>query len=202
MAELMKDPDYQAAWKLTQEARIDRRYGQLFKDLNLPADQLATLKTLLIERENARRDVWNSAAAQGLNPRENRDELDRLTNELRAEIDNTIKTRFGDTTYTAYETYNASSPQRNAVNDLTQRLANSNQALSDSQARQLTRLLAETPAANGDELTITADTLARAQNILTSPQLAMLRKLQSEIAAQQLLDSKARALRASRNPPP
>jgi hypothetical protein len=195
MAELMKDPEFAAAMKLEQEARIDQRYGALFKQLNLPAEKIAELKSMLAERENAMRDVMASAAAQGLNPRESRDELRQLAADMQAEVDNAIKTTFGDSVLTSINTFNDAAPQRSTINDLSQKLVYSSQPLNDTQSRMLTTILAETGQQNGRTTLITDATIARAQGVLMPSQVAALKKLQSEQQAQQLLQAKMREAR-------
>ena len=195
MAELMKDPEFAAAMKVEQEARIEQRYGALFKQLNLPANQLASLKTFLAERENANREVWASAAAQGLNPRENRDQLRQLAADLQAEVDNNIKTTLGESVLNAISTYNDTAPQRATVNDLSQKLTISGQPLNDAQAQMMTRILAETGQQAGRNTLVTDNTIARAQGVLMPSQVEALKKLQTEQQAQQLLQAKMRAAR-------
>lgn len=194
MAELMKDPEFVAAMKVEQEARIDQRYGDLFKQLNLPADKLAALKTLLADRENARRDVWATAMSQGLDPRnqENRDKLRELTNQMQAEVDNSIKTSLGEATYAQLQAYNSSQPQRATIGTLNQKLAITGQPLSDSQSQQLTRILSETGTVTGRNVLITDQTISVAKGVLMPSQVAQLEKLKAEQAAQQLIESKTR----------
>jgi hypothetical protein len=195
MAELMKDPDFAAAWKLDQEARLDQRYGELFKQLNLQPEKLATFKSLLAERENASREVWASAAAQGFNPRENREQLRQLEADLRAEVDANIESAFGPAVTSALEAYNAAAPQRATVNDLNQKLAYSGQPLNDTQARMLTTLLAQTGQQSGRSMIITDATIARAQGVLMPGQIESLKKLQTEQRARQLIAEKTRLAR-------
>lgn len=195
MAELMKDPEFAAALKLDQEARIENRYGALFAQLNLPPEKLAALKSLLAERENANREVWATAAAQGMNPRDNRDELRQLTAEFQAEVDANIKATLGDSVVTALENYNTTAPQRSLVNDLNQKLAISSQPLNESQAQQLTLILAETGETNGRNVYVTDDTITRAKGILTPAQVSNLEKLQAEQQARQVIFEKTRAAR-------
>jgi hypothetical protein len=200
MTELMKDPAFAAAWKIDQEARLDSRYSALFKQLNLPPEKLAALKSLLVERESAAREVFASAAAQGLNPRENRDQLRQLTATLQAEVDANIKATFGDSVAQALVNYAETGPQRGLVNELAQKLDYSGQPLNDGQARQLTRILAETGTPSGRTVLVTDATLTQAAGVLTASQLADLKKLQSEQQARQTIEAKMRAAReAARN---
>ncbi len=195
MATLMQDPEFTEAWKLQQEARIERRYGALFKDLNLPPDQLATLKSLLAERENAGREVWATAAAQGLNPRESRDQLRELTAEFQAEVDANIANTVGPNVVAAIEAYNNTGSQRNTVNEFSERLSNTGQPLNDSQSRQLTAILAETGQQQGRNTLITDATITRAAGVLTHEQLTQLKAEQAVQQANQIVEAKTRAAR-------
>jgi len=197
MAELMKDPDFAEAWKIQQSARIDERYGALFKQLNLAPDKLAALKALLVERENAGREVFASAAASGLDPRkqENREQLRKLSEDLRNEVNANIKATVGDTTYAALDAYQATGPQRNAVKDFAETLSYSGAPLSSAQSEQLTKILTETGKKSGRDVLVTEATITRATGVLSSTQVEALKQLQTEQQAQIVVEEKMRALR-------
>ncbi len=207
MAELLQDPEFAAAWRIEQEARINDRYGALFRQLNLPPDQLAALKGLLIDRENAGRDVWTLAREQGLNPRDPaaREQLRQLTAELQAEVDGNLRARFGDQLVGSLESFNAAAPQRSTVNTLNQRLTTAGQPLNDTQSQMLTRILADTGTPSGRTVLITDATISRAQGVLMPSQVEALRRLQAEQQARQLIAERTRAAReqaqANRNRP-
>jgi acyl-CoA synthetase (AMP-forming)/AMP-acid ligase II len=194
MAELMQDPEFAAAMKLEQEARLDARYGALFKQLNLPPAQLAELKALLAEREAAGRDVWMTAREQGLDPRANRDQLRELSASLQDEVNANIKANLGETVYNALETYNATSPQRETVAIFERRLQYS-QPLNSAQSAQLTTILANTGTVSGRNVLITDATISQAAGVLTSDQLTDLRAQQAEQQARLLIEAKTRAAR-------
>jgi hypothetical protein len=195
MAELMKDPDFAAAMKLEQEARLDARYGALFKQLNLPPAQLAELKALLAERESAGRDVWMTAREQGLDPRANRDQLRELSQGIQAEVNATIKATLGEPVYNALENYNATSQQRNTVNDFARRLDYSSQPLNEAQSAQLTTILANTGTVSGRSVLITDATISQAAGVLTQTQLENLKSQQAEQQARLIIEAKTRAAR-------
>lgn len=199
MAELMKDPEFVAAMKTEQLARIEQRYGELFKSLNLPPDQLAKLKDLLVERENAGRDVMASAREQGLDMRnaDSRDQLRQLTADLQAEIDASIGSTLGTNVADALTNYNSTTQQRNAVNNFNEKLANTvgGQTLNSSQSQQFATILADTGTQQGRNVLITDATITRAAAVLTNDQLTALKQLQAEQQAQQLIQAKMRAAR-------
>ncbi len=184
MAELMKDPDFVAALQIQQRARLDNRYADLFKKLNLPPAQLAALQDLLIERQNAWQDVMASARETGLDPRENRDQLREMTQSLQAEVDASIKAQLGDATYDAYQQYDATQSQRSLVNQLNQKLTYSGTALGSSQSDQLVNII----ASNGG--TLNEQTINLARGLLTSDQVTALEQIYSEQAASALIREK------------
>ncbi|MBC8010962.1 MAG: hypothetical protein H7067_12795 [Burkholderiales bacterium] len=197
MAELMKDPEFAAAWKLEQTARIEQRYGALFQDLKLPPDQQAKLTALLVERENAGRDVFLSAREQGLDPRDPaaREQLRTLTADLQAEVDANIEASVGASVVTALDQYNATGAQRNTVNTINQSLTYGGQPLNSAQSKQLTTILAATGTQAGRNTLITDATLTQAAGVLTNAQLTALKKVKAQQEAEQLVQTKMREAR-------
>jgi hypothetical protein len=209
-AALMANPEFFQAMNLQQRAALDGRYAELFKKLQLPPANLEKLKTLLVERQTTRLDVLSSARAQGLDPRINREELNQLTAAAQAEIDTNIKTTLGETAFNQYQNYETTQPQRSLVSQLDQRLSYSGAPLTPSQAEFLVSALATNPSATSAEpapagpvtwgggrsaLPIADAVIQRAQSVLTPDQLAALKQLQSEQAAQQKMHD------LMRNPP-
>ena len=192
MTELMKDPEFIAAMKIEQDARIEKRYGALFKQLNLPADKITALKNLLAERENARRDVMATSMSQGLDMRDaaTRDKLRDLTNQMQAEVDTNIKTTIGETAYAQLETYKATQPQRSAVSDFNEKLGVSGQPLTESQSQQLTKILADTGTVKGRDVVITDQTISAAKGVLMPSQVDQLVEFKAQQDAQKLIQSK------------
>jgi hypothetical protein len=195
-AALMANPEFAAAMTVQQRAALDARYADLFKKLNLPPEQLEKFKNLLVERQNARMDVMVAARESGLNPRENRDELRKMTDEAQAEVDAAIKTSLGESVYNAYQAYDATQPQRSLVNQLDQRLGYTSTPLNSTQSDFLVNALAATGTTEqgggpgnwgggGSRATITDEVIQQAQSVLTPAQVSALKQLQTEQQAQQ-----------------
>lgn len=184
MKELMQDPDFVAAWQIQQRARLDNRYADLFRKLNLPADQLAKFQDLLIERQNAWQDVMATARETGLDPRENRDELRQMVQSLQSEIDSTIKTELGDSVYSAYQQYDSTQNQRNVVSQLNQKLVYSGSTLTSAQSDQIVSIISQ----NGGSLD--EQTINLVSGLLTADQTAALKQIYAEQAASALVRSK------------
>lgn len=175
MATLMKNPEFAAAMRTQQRADLDRRYASLFKQLNLPADQLDQLKDLMIERQSAMMDVMSTAAAQGLNPRENREELRQLTQSLQSEVDASIRSTIGDAAYAQYESYNSTQAQRNTVSRINDTLSYSSTPLTSAQNQQLVTIMT-----NNNTREITDQVIAQAQGVLSKDQISALQQYQAE----------------------
>ncbi len=202
---MMANPEAQKLIALQQKAALDGRYSSLFKQLQLSPADLEKFKNLLVEKQSATMDVMAAARAQGLSPRDNRDEFRQLVQNAQNEVDNTIRSTLGDTAYTQYQSYEATAPQRAVVSQLDQRLSYSSTPLTDSQSQQLVQILAQTTPANsnagrasgaasvfsamgggpggafgGGGTPITADAVTQAQGILSTQQLSALQALQQE----------------------
>lgn len=142
MRDLMNKPEVQAMLAQQQKAALDSRYAALFKNLNLSPEQADKLKSLLIERQASRQDVFEAARAQGIDPRENPEAFRKLMADTRNEVEGSIKSLLGDTGYAQLQNYEQTMPQRGLVNDIQQRLSYTNTPLTASQAEQLVQILA------------------------------------------------------------
>lgn len=191
MATLMKNPEFAAAMRVQQRAELDRRYGNLFKQLGLPADKLGQLKNLMAERQNAMMDVMSTASAQGLNPRENREEIHQLTQAMQAEVDASIRSTIGDAAYAQYENYNATQSQRTAVNRINDTLSYTSTPLSTAQSQQLVAIMA-----NNGTREVTDQVISQARGILSNDQIAALQQYQAE---QQARAKVSQMMRSSSN---
>jgi hypothetical protein len=206
-AALMANPEFAQAMSVQQRAMLDGRYADLFKQLNLSPEQLEKFKSLLVERQNARMDVMNAARENGLNPRENRDELRKLTEEAQTEVDNTIKTALGESVYNQYQTYESTQAQRAVVNQLDQKLSYSSTPLNSTQSAFLVSALAAAASAESADqgggggpgnwgrtgTTITDAVIQQAQSVLTPDQVAALKQIQTEQKAQTQIRTLMRA---------
>jgi len=207
-AALMANPEFAQAVSLQQRAALDNRYAALFKQLNLSPDQLDKFKSMLIERQNARADVMTAARENGLNPRENRDEINKLVAQAQAEVDANIKTTLGEGVYNQYQHYDATQSQRAIVSQLDQRLSYSSTPLNTTQSNFLVNaLIPSGPTETADQgggfggnwggnrgtTPITDAVIQQAQSVLTPDQLAALKQLQAEQKAQQRIRDLMRA---------
>ena len=204
IAALMSDPEYAEAFQMQQRSRLDRTYADLFAQLNLPPATLAKLQDLLIEKQNTTRDVFMAARDEGMNGRENRDELRSLIELTQAEIDAEIAGAIGETGLETLQNYDQTGRQRALVDQLETRLSYSSAPLNSAQAQTLTNILAETsPASGGNRggfsfgggggsVRITDAAINQAQAVLSPDQLQSLTALQAEQQAGQKISEAMR----------
>ena len=142
LRELMSKPEVQAMISVQQKAAIEARYASLFKNLNLPPEQVEKLKNLLAERSTTMMDVMSAARDQGIDPRENQDAFRKMIADAQNEINQSIKATIGESAFAQLTTYEQTIPQRNLVNDLGSRLSYTSTPLTSTQAEQLVQILA------------------------------------------------------------
>ena len=188
-AALMSNPEFAQAMSVQHRAALDARYADLFKRLNLPPAQLEKLKDLLVERQTARMDVMVAVRESGLNPRENRDELRKLTEDAQAEVDSNIRATLGDNVFNQFQTFETTQPQRALVKVLNDRLSYSSTPLNTNQSDFLVNALAATATDNESKSStrpfISDMVIQQAQSVLAPDQVEALKQIQLEQQAQQ-----------------
>lgn len=142
LRELMARPEVVALLNSQQKAAVDARYAALFRSLNLTPEQAEKLRNILADRQTTMQDVMNVAREQGIDPRTDRDAYQKLLEVARNDINASIKSVIGESGFAQFETYEQTLPQRNVVNQLQQRLSQSDTPLSPQQADQLVQILA------------------------------------------------------------
>ncbi len=216
---LMNTPEIQQLMAVQQKAHLDSRYAALFRQLNLSPAQLDTFKNLLLEKQNSQRDVMMAARENGLNPRENRDELQKLVAGAHAETDAAIVAAIGQEKFDQYRSYDSTGSQRALVDQLGRTMSYSATPLSESQSQALVRILAQASPAtntitdnqrsalpgpfssNGGRVTITDAMLAQAQTVLSPDQVKVLQEQQAAQRSEQKLRELMRAQARAARPP-
>ncbi len=199
MQALMNNPEVIRLMNEQQKAGLDNRYAALFKQLNLSPAQLEAFKNLLLEKQNAQRDVMMAARDSGLNPRESRDELRKLVQDANAETDAQIIAAIGQDKFNQYQNYNATSRQRAAVEQLDNVMSYAAAPLSESQSQALVQIMAQGANSGNDggnnnggprafvagnfggggRVTITDAMIAQAQSVLSPAQIKVLQDQQA-----------------------
>ncbi|MFM1851607.1 MAG: hypothetical protein RIS54_1291 [Verrucomicrobiota bacterium] len=219
MFELRENPEFQRLQQLARQGTLDGRYAELFRQLNLSPEELASFKDLLLEMGSVRADVFMASRKEGLSLRENRDVIRNLIETGEAEVASQIRGLLGDERFAAYEAYNASESYRQVVGRIEQRLSYAATPLTDSQSTRLVSLLTDahgnlgytesrslTPLADRltggkgvaipSTLLITDAIVTQAQGFLAPDQVTALRQIQAELAAGQELARLVREQRA------
>ena len=210
---MMDKPEIQKLMAIQQRAALDARFATLFKNLNLSPAQLEQFKNLLVEKQTALTDALAAARAQGINPRTDPEDFQKLVTDAQAEADSSIKATLGDAGYAQYQQYQQTLPQRNVVNQLSQSLSYTNTPLTDDQTEQMVSILAaNTPASTnstanniratvtsafgiggpGQTSPITNDAITQAATVLAPAQVTALQQLQATQLAQAQLQAAMR----------
>ncbi len=196
MAAWMNNPEVVQLMTEQQKSMLDNRYAALFKELNLTPAQLDAFKNLLIEKQNVQRDVMMAANESGLNPRENREELNKLIAEARAETDAAIAAAIGQDKFNQYQNFEATTGQRFMVEQISRTMSYAATPLSESQSRALVQIFSQAnaqttmparsvglggpgPMAGAGPVEITDAMIDQASTILSPDQLRVLREQQA-----------------------
>lgn len=205
---LMDRPEMAHLMAIQQKGQIDARFAALFKNLGLPADKLAQLKALLADKLSAPTDVLAAAGPQGIDPVRNPQEFTKLIQDTQSELDDKIKSLLPPGDYAQYQNYLQTEPQRAVVSQLQQSLSYSDTQITPAQADQLVQILADTAGSKGavagtgpganvafamgpfpsngmgpgswGATPITDEAIARAQSVLSAPQIQALQDIQQQ----------------------
>jgi hypothetical protein len=206
---VMNTPEFQKLQALQIRGSLDARYAALFKSLNLTSDQVAQLKDLLVNKQQAATDAFSAARDQGINPRTDPQDFQAAIQAAQSSVNDQIKSALGDAGYAQYQQYEQTTPQRNVVSQLQQSLSYGSAPLTDDQASQLVQILAQTAPQQGQQgraafigafggaaaapATITDQALTQAQGILSQPQIQALQQIQQQQQAQQQMQQLMRS---------
>jgi hypothetical protein len=152
----LERPEAARLLAIQQKAQIDARYAALFRKLGLSPDKLAQFKTLLADKLSTPIDVLAAAGQQGIDPVRNPQEFRQLNQNAQADLDEKIKTLLDPASYTQYQNYLQTEPQRAVVNQLQQSLSYTDTPLTAAQADRLVQILADTSSSGGAGGTLAA----------------------------------------------
>lgn len=183
--------------------RLDGQYAALFQALNLPADQVAKFKDLLVEKAMVGFDSMSIAHQQGIDAATDPQGFFQAVAGAEKTVDTEISTLLGSDAYAQFQNYQQTIPARNTSLLLTQALSYTATPLTDTQAVGVIQILTQegTPplppgnpfaVLNGDLgiIKLNEQGLAQLQGILSAPQLqALQEKMQQQ---QQLFAARQR----------
>lgn len=139
-------PEFQKFLALEQRGKVDAKFAALFRRLKLSPDEQAKLETLLADKQSALADATIAARGQGLTGKDARELANAVANATQKQIDGSIKDLLGAQRYNQYQNYERTAPQRDAVDQLAQRLSYTPTPLTPRQQDQLVQVLATTGA--------------------------------------------------------
>jgi hypothetical protein len=203
ISEARKDPAYTAFWHKEQLRNIWRQYGDELTKLNLSADELAKVKNLLVERQEASMDAREAGLQAGLDRRT----VNQATQAAAAEVNNEIKADIGQDAFMQLEQSGQSGMVKQMIgNQLGVDLSAAGFPLTNDQLSSLAAIYAQAirpvaglpPGRAIDPETglnpASQATLDQAARILTPSQLPLLRDyLLEQIAQQKYFQKRATA---------
>ena len=182
---MMNNPRSLALYDNVYRAQVKRNYGDLFRKLQLPEDQLQSLQDLLVKRQNVSSDAILSAINQGFNPLQDKETFAKLQSAASTEVDVEVRGLLGSAQFREYSEYFSTEPQRNVVNQLRQALDYTSHPLSESQSAELIQVLKENkpstsmPTATAP-VVLNDQVMASAKSFLTEQQYAEIKALRLE----------------------
>ena len=173
-------------------AIVQTRYGALFKALELPPEQLARLRSLLTERQQAAADAANAALINGLNPTRDLPTIHQVIEQAQATVDENIRNELGEPVYAACREVDRTLSERNSVGDFARVLAAAQDPLGPEQEMKILQILKMFPAATPPpdveraifdgiktRANISDEAVTAAAKILSPHQLALLQELRN-----------------------
>jgi hypothetical protein len=139
--ETMSNPQFQNLSAVQAEVRLDSQYAALFKELNLPPDQLQQFKKLLVEKQMVAFDAMAAAKQQGIDPATDPQGFFQSIGEAQKNVDQQIAGAIGEDGYAKFQAYVQSLPARNTTDLVQQSLSYTAAPLTADQSRQLTQIL-------------------------------------------------------------
>lgn len=138
---MLDSPEMRQLMAIDQKGRLDARYAELFRALNLPPDKLDRLKQLLVDRQNAPLDVLAAAHGEELFSGGPNPAMRELMQRETENIDTAIQELLGTTGYEEFQDFERTRAERDLVSRLANRLSYSEAPLTPEQSAALVDLL-------------------------------------------------------------
>jgi hypothetical protein len=138
MLEMLKTPQGKEMMKAAMRSMslvVVKSYAKLFADLNLTAEQTATLKDLIINKQMASAEMAATAMAGQADTAQLKEQAAQVNAE-QAAIDEQIKQLLGDDNYARYQSYGKNLSERVTVTEFEDQLAGGPRAVSPDQDQQ------------------------------------------------------------------
>jgi hypothetical protein len=147
IGEMFKNPELKEMLKNQQKSvlgpMLDKNYGKLFSDLHLSAEQTATFKDLLLNKQLGAAEIGMSMFSDDSDGT-NRTALVQQVKAAGDAADAQIKDFLGDDNFAQYQAYEKTMGERMVVSGLKDQLGTGPTALTDEQEQQLVQALTQT----------------------------------------------------------
>lgn len=144
--DMMNDPEMrkilEEQQKITAGPTIEKEYADLFRQLNLPPEQSAAFKDLMIKKTMVGTDVGFSMMDDSIDPAKRGD----ITKQIQAQtdaVDTEIKQLLGESNYQAYQNFEKTMTDRATVGEFNDQFAGASTALTTEQQNQMVQALSE-----------------------------------------------------------
>jgi len=134
-AEMLDNPGMKDMIRAQQKAQMDITHASLFKYLGLSAENLATFKELLVEKQMALMDAGLDMMKGTTDPDAVKDKQRHIA-ELSEDYDRRIKELLGEEDYDVYKDFEKTQPERQQV-DMFKRTLAANDQLTETQEHDL-----------------------------------------------------------------
>lgn len=141
MGAMMKDPAMRDVMRSQQKVALEMIYGDLFKELNLPPEQLDALKDLLADRQMANMDA-GFAMMTGETSAEERAQKAKELEQIKGSFDKKIEEFLGANDYAVFKQYEETQTERMQVRQFKQLLPSA-EPLTSEQEQELIQVMYE-----------------------------------------------------------
>jgi hypothetical protein len=191
LALVANDPKLFALGMKAYRLSLDTIYGQMFRALNLPPEQVTKFKSIAAAHMEAIADILSSAITQGMPL--NDPAVGSLMKDENTQFDAAQKSLLGDAAYQQMQQVNRQLPVSGVVYNVAWQVALTSTPLSSAQADQLTQILANSSPQYQSGGIATPNTinwqtaLGQAQAVLNPAQFAALQGRYNSIQVNQLM---------------
>jgi hypothetical protein len=191
LALVAADPKLFALGMKAYQSSLNTIYGQMFRTLNLPPEEVTKFKSLAAAHMEAIVDILSSASTQGMQL--NDPAVGTLMKDENTQFDAAQKSLLGDAAYQQMQQLNRQMPVSGVAYNVATQVALTSTPLSTAQADQLTQILANssTQYQNGGYATPNTinwpTALGQAQALLTPTQFQALQGRYNSIQVNQLM---------------
>ena len=140
LSKMMKDPAMKEMMRTQQKVMVQKMYGPLLKDLNLPPEQKDKFMELMLDRQMSSIDQAGALFKEG---ETDKTEAAKAMQESQKELDASLKALVGDEKFAQYQDYTKTMGERMQLDQFRQQLETGNMALQDDQMKSLLQVMKE-----------------------------------------------------------